>query len=209
MKYSKNIAQLPNGKYRCLICDKEYTPKGIGTHMWRKHGDGQEFNPNLSLSAAERSERASKAVKIRHDNAALLKESRIENLPFDELVKSEQRIRIFNEQNGQCACCGIPTKWNGKELKFELDHISGDRSDNRRKNLRLICPNCHSQTPTYKSKNASGKRYSDEEIIKALEESESIYQALSKLGMNPHGGNYTRVRKIIKKYHLVLDYLMI
>ena len=43
--------------------------------------------------------------------------------------------------------------WNGKELRLELDHIDGDSTNNTVDNLRLLCPNCHSQTPTYKAKN--------------------------------------------------------
>lgn len=43
--------------------------------------------------------------------------------------------------------------WNNKELKLDLDHINGDPTDNRLDNLRFLCPNCHSQTNTYKGKN--------------------------------------------------------
>ena len=41
-----------------------------------------------------------------------------------------------------------PLIWNGKKLKPILDHISGNNSDNRTKNLRFLCPNCESQLPT-------------------------------------------------------------
>lgn len=43
-------------------------------------------------------------------------------------------------------------EWNGKPLNCELDHINGIRHDHRRDNLRMLCPNCHSQTDTYRSK---------------------------------------------------------
>lgn len=52
----------------------------------------------------------------------------------------------------ECALCGL-TKWNGKTLSLELDHINGINNDNRLENLRFLCPNCHSQTCTYGSRN--------------------------------------------------------
>jgi hypothetical protein len=60
---------------------------------------------------------------------------------------------IFEDQRGCCAICGCPATWNDTELRFVLDHIDGDASNNHRENLRLICPNCDSQLPTYKSRN--------------------------------------------------------
>lgn len=52
-----------------------------------------------------------------------------------------------------CALCGLKPVWNGKPLVLRLDHENGNRSDNREKNLRLICPNCDSQLPTYCARN--------------------------------------------------------
>ena len=52
----------------------------------------------------------------------------------------------------KCSCCGI-SSWNGKTLSLELDHINGVNNDNRLENLRFLCPNCHSQTNTYGSRN--------------------------------------------------------
>lgn len=66
---------------------------------------------------------------------------------------------ILEEQGGVCAICGMKPEWNGKELVFILDHIDGHASNNKRDNLRCICPNCDSQLDTYKSKNKSGDRY--------------------------------------------------
>jgi 5-methylcytosine-specific restriction endonuclease McrA len=51
-----------------------------------------------------------------------------------------------------CARCGL-REWNGQSIPLELDHISGDRADNRLANLRILCPNCHAQTPTYRGRN--------------------------------------------------------
>jgi hypothetical protein len=45
------------------------------------------------------------------------------------------------------------TKWLGQPISLELDHVNGDKRDNRLINLRILCPNCHAQTPTYRGRN--------------------------------------------------------
>jgi hypothetical protein len=51
--------------------------------------------------------------------------------------------------DNKCARCGIQPEWNGEPLVLRLDHINGVNNDNRIGNLRLVCPNCDSQLPTF------------------------------------------------------------
>ena len=63
--------------------------------------------------------------------------------------------RILDERllEYKCQECGNNGVWNNKKLKLHLDHINGINNDHRIENLRFLCPNCHSQTPTYSGKN--------------------------------------------------------
>lgn len=54
--------------------------------------------------------------------------------------------------------CNIVDEWNGEKIVLQLDHTNGLNTDNRLINLRLLCPNCHSQTETYAGKNNLNKK---------------------------------------------------
>ncbi len=49
----------------------------------------------------------------------------------------------------KCTKCGLLPEWQGLPLTLQLEHINGDSSDNRLENLTVLCPNCHTQTPTH------------------------------------------------------------
>jgi 5-methylcytosine-specific restriction endonuclease McrA len=70
------------------------------------------------------------------------------------------RLYLYDEQAGCCALCGGPNHWMGAELVMVLDHIDGNASNNWRSNLRLVCPNCDSQLPTFKARNRGNGRFS-------------------------------------------------
>jgi Zn finger protein HypA/HybF involved in hydrogenase expression len=72
-----------------------------------------------------------------------------------KIVKA--RIIKHNLLPYKCAHCSI-TEWQGQELSLHLDHTNGNNADNRLENLRFLCPNCHSLTPTYCGRNVKNKR---------------------------------------------------
>ena len=97
----------------------------------------------------------------------------------------------------QCSC-GNTGNWQGKEMTLDIDHINGNHRDHRLKNLRFLCPNCHSQTPSFRNKNGTGKqKVTDEEMKEALKTTKSIRAALIKVGLSPRGLNYQRAYKLM------------
>ena len=113
----------------------------------------------------------------------------------NEMVK--QRIVSQNLLEYKCVKCGIDS-WQGETIVLDLDHINGNNRDNRLTNLRFLCPNCHSQTDTYKgrNKNTGVIKVTDQELLTALEESSNIRQALQKVGLAAKGGNYERAKRL-------------
>ena len=70
-------------------------------------------------------------------------------------------------KENKCEICGI-IEWQGKPITCELHHINGNSTDNRIKNLQILCPNCHSQTDNFRSRNRNKK------VMSALEETPEV-----------------------------------
>jgi DNA-binding CsgD family transcriptional regulator len=87
--------------------------------------------------------------------------ARPNGLPMDELLvngvdraRNNLKLRLIRAgiKKNRCEECGIED-WLGLPLALALHHVNGDRRDNRLGNLRLLCPNCHSQTDTFAGRN--------------------------------------------------------
>lgn len=71
---------------------------------------------------------------------------------FDGLKrKDSRRLRLINERGHACEHCKL-SEWNGQPITLEMDHVDGNNRNSTRENLRLLCPNCHSQTPTWRGR---------------------------------------------------------
>jgi ribosomal protein S27AE len=72
--------------------------------------------------------------------------------PQYQTFKLKNRLIQIGLKKNECEECGI-SSWNGKKLMCELDHINGDSKNHKIENLKMLCPNCHSQTETFRAKN--------------------------------------------------------
>lgn len=114
--------------------------------------------------------------------------------PYRGGVLKNELIQL---RGNKCEICGLSV-WNDQPIPLEAHHIDGDRCNNNLDNLQLLCPNCHTLTPNYGSKNKKGKEvYSDEELIEALQNHTSIRQTLVSLGLSDAGANYGKIKQII------------
>lgn len=84
-------------------------------------------------------------------------------IPLDEILVSESDRTLTSKTKRRliksgllkpfCQECGLGEEWNSKPITLQLDHVNGHKTDHRISNLRLLCPNCHSQTHTFAGKN--------------------------------------------------------
>jgi hypothetical protein len=72
---------------------------------------------------------------------------------FDKQIgRSIVKKWLLQEREYKCQKCSNSGEWQGKPLALELEHVNGDPLDNTRENLILLCPNCHSQTATFRGR---------------------------------------------------------
>ena len=131
-------------------------------------------------------------------------------IPINEILEgkyplysgSSLKNRLFKEgiKKNKCEICNLD-KWNNKPLTCQLDHIDGNSKNHKLENLRIICPNCHSQTETYSGKNFKNK-YSEEDFLIAFGVSKNLTEVKNKLNIAQTGNNSVKLKKLMKKYKL-------
>lgn len=144
VKESKSVADVIR---KLGLVDKGGNFKTIGQHLINfkldmSHFTGQGWSKGLTYETSE-------SVRKKIDKQRTLK--LIKNIR----IRSESLHRLVKEtgKKYQCEECNNNGIWNNKFLKLHIDHKDGDNMNNEITNLRYLCPNCHSQTDTYCSKN--------------------------------------------------------
>lgn len=89
----------------------------------------------------------------RHKGSKKLTAEELLKVNIGEYKTKAHRLRRALLEIGRpysCYICGLTGEWQGKPLLLEVEHISGNALDNRKENIQFICPNCHSQTDTFR-----------------------------------------------------------
>lgn len=214
---NEGIFQLKNGKYCC----SKYVSSCVNNKIKNANALKEAYKKGTRKSGKEVYESLDDTTKAKmawSKGLSSVNDNRIRKKYTDEFIFVENttvsnkvvKNRLMSNPSFEHKCELCSTKeWYDpfenkiKPVNLELDHINGNERDNRKENLRLICSNCHSFTPTYKGRNINKplrngeKKVTDDVLLEQLK-TKNIRQSLISVGMAASGENYERC-KILKK----------
>lgn len=147
----------------CIECKKEFI-----AHMQSSRLKCFECKPACASGRGRSSYKASSCVQLTAGGSCYVCEFcmkecltpaslgghiRIHFRVWDELRTDGTRKQWLLREHGHLCWICKNSEWMGKPIPLELDHIDGHSENSSKENLRIVCPNCHAQTPTYKAKN--------------------------------------------------------
>lgn len=129
---------------------------------------------------------------------------KILSAPFDNLSYNHKKKRVLIEQNFKCAGCEN-SHWRSRPICLEIEHRDGNTNNDKRDNLEYLCPNCHSQTRTWRRAKSSKYTVSDETILEHIRKSRTILEVQQKCGCGAKNNNLGfRIWKLAHQHNLQL-----
>jgi len=134
-------------------------------------------------------------------------------IPLDEILEGHYptyksgslKTRLIKSglKEHKCETCGI-TEWYNKKISLHLHHIDGDNTNHKLYNLKILCPNCHSQTDNFGNKNRTKINYSKIELLNAIYESKNYTEVKKNLKLSKNGNNNNVIKNILFEYNFKL-----
>ena len=193
-------------------CDKDHDGSfGGGRFCSKSCANSRSFSEVSRLKKSLANKRRVKEsgpwggqVFFNHEKFRKTWKEKLQSRSWEELGKDSRRNRVILEQEGSCGRCGA-NEWQGELLTLEIEHVNGNSSDCSRENMIALCPNCHSITNTWRGRNKQSNRgkYTDLDVWEEYKRAGNIRQALISLGYAGKGSNYTRVKRVIKKFEML------
>lgn len=171
--------------------------------MKQAHKEGRAFVPYNGYAYSNKSKKEIEEIIVERKKT---KEEKLLQEDFSTLKFERLRQRVILEQNNKCNRCKLDT-WLGEPMTFELEHKDGNNENNERRNLEMLCPNCHSLTKTWRGRNKNKKEKkkdatTEEQMVRAYLETGNIRQCLLKLGLAAKGANYGRVKRALTLWEI-------
>lgn len=153
----------------CLICRIELTVQNLSGHnkkctslpKYKCQHCGETTN-NVKFCSKSCSAKKTNTLRVRKIQPIILTTFERTLLRFNEgLIKERPTIRkcLSHVQGYKCSTCGV-SDWNDSPITLIVDHVDGNAGNNAPSNLRLLCPNCNSQTSTFGGRNKGNGRKS-------------------------------------------------
>lgn len=162
---------------KCPKCGTEHKKSGV--YCSRSCANSRKFSSEArkkksiasikyweSLSDEDKKKKIEILAQARKENI----EKNLERLltqDWDVLGLQSKRLRVIIEQDGKCNRCGI-SEWMGEKITLEYEHKDGNKYNNARENVEALCPNCHSQTKTWRGRKNKNKQKRVEKYISII-----------------------------------------
>ena len=146
---------LPDDKFRIMVeTSSSYSDVLRGLGLSPKGGNSSRLlKRRISELSCCLDHFTDEATRSRKYSRYRLEDILVEDSTYTSMNRLKNRLKNELDYPQVCSCCGIGTLWNGLSLILQLDHVNGVHNDHRLGNLRLLCPNCHSQTDTFAGRN--------------------------------------------------------
>ena len=169
----RNCNTLKNSFLKCLLLNKTFKminiPKDVFINVCENSLSMSEaaVKLNLHYNTFKRYAQLYGCWKPNQSGKGMKKNITANTIPLQDILDGKYpqyqtfklKRRLFKEhiKENKCEICGI-TNWNGKPIQMELHHKDGNRTNHKLENLQILCPNCHSQTETFRAKNLSSMK---------------------------------------------------